>query len=257
MNALRLSSWALISVGLIWGCAEKKENFMARGQGLQARTLYGPAETEYRRAIKEDPGNAEAHYRLGSLADQLGNTVGAEKEYRAALQVNAQHAAAQAALADILIKRGVGARRKSRLDEARRELEEAVKVHPGSSLAHFELGVTYQEAGQIAQAVQEYQAAVKADIENVAAQLRLGQGHNTQKHYESAAAAFRAVLAKNPEEAEAYAGLGVAYFHLGQPEQAKHSFEQAVRKHLIAGRRDLARQVQTEAEMLLSARREE
>ncbi len=236
---------------LTWGCAEKKENFMATGQGLQARTLYGPAEAEYRRAIKEDPTNAEAHYRLGSLANQLGNTVGAEKEYRAALQVNATHPAAQSALADILINRGAAARRQGKGDDARRELEEAVKVYPGSSTAHLELGVTYEEAGQIEKAVQEYQAAVKADAGNVAARLRLGQGYNAQKQYKPAAAAFETVLAGNPDEAEAHAGLGVAYFHLGKPDQAKKAFEQAVRKHLVAGRRDLARQVKSEADRLM------
>ena len=72
-NACRLVGWIVVCA-VMWGCAEKKDNFMATAQGLQARTLYGPAETEYRRALKEDPTNAEAHYRLG-------NTVGAE--YRA------------------------------------------------------------------------------------------------------------------------------------------------------------------------------
>ncbi|MCE2487836.1 MAG: tetratricopeptide repeat protein, partial [Desulfurellaceae bacterium] len=115
MNALRCVSLLLVAA-VTWGCAEKKDNFMATAQGLQARTLYGPAETEYRRALKEDPTNAEAHYRLGALADRLGNTVGAEKEYRAALGANAQHAAARTALADILVKRGVGARRDGELD---------------------------------------------------------------------------------------------------------------------------------------------
>ena len=72
MKPLRLSGWIIVSA-VLWGCAEKKD-FMATAQGLQAQTLYGPAETEYRHALKEDPPNAEAHYRLG-------NTVGAE--YRA------------------------------------------------------------------------------------------------------------------------------------------------------------------------------
>ena len=45
MNALRSVSLLLVSA-VIWGCAEKKDNFMATAQGLQARTLYGPAETE-------------------------------------------------------------------------------------------------------------------------------------------------------------------------------------------------------------------
>ena len=148
---------------------------------------------------------------------------------------------------------GAAARRQSKLDEARRELEEAVKVYPGSSTAHLELGVTYEEAGQIDKSVQEYQSAVKADSKNLAAQVRLSQGYNAQKQYKSVAVAFETVLAENPDEAEAYAGLGVAYFHLGKTEQTKTAFAQAVRKHLIAGRRDLAQQVKNEADTLMLA----
>ena len=256
MNALRFVSLLLVST-VMWGCAEKKDNFMATAQGLQARTLYGPAETEYRRALKEDPTNAEAHYRLGALADRLGNTAGAEKEYRAALGVDAGYAAARTALADILVKRGVGARRGGELDQARRELEEAVTVQPGSSLARFELGATYQAAGQIDAAIREYRAALQADRDNTAALLGLGQAYTAQQRYEPAAAAFRAVLANNPDTAAAHAGLGVAAFHLGQSEQARRSFERAIRTHLIAGRRDLARQVQDQAAALLPAAEEE
>jgi hypothetical protein len=46
--------------------------------------------------------------------------------------------------------------------------------------------------------------------------------------------------------------LGVAYFHQGQRDAAKKAFDQAIRKHLVAGRRDLAQQVKNEADALLS-----
>jgi tetratricopeptide (TPR) repeat protein len=229
------------------------EDFMAKGRDLEARTLYGPAMAEYRRAIEEDPANAaEAHYRIGVLSNQLGNSEGAVQEFRAALQLDPNHAEARKAVVAFYVNQGVTARQQHQLDGALRDLQEAVKVDPGSSMAHLELGQAYEEGGRLAEAVQEYQAAVSADAKNLTAQLHLGQALNAQQQYAWAVPAFAAVLEGNPNKAEAYAGLGVAYFHQGQRDAAKKAFDQAIRKHLVAGRRDLAQQVKNEADALLS-----
>jgi len=225
---------------------------MAKGRDLEARTLYGPAMAEYRRAIEEDPANAaEAHYRIGVLSNTLGNSEGAVQEFRAALQLDPNHAAARKAVVAFYVNRGAMARQQRRLDEAVRDLQEAVKVDPGSSTAHLELGRAYEENGRLTEAVQEYQAAVNADATNLAAQVRLGQALNAQQQYAQAVTAFTAVLASNPDKAEAYAGLGVAYFHQGQRDEAKKAFDLAIRKYLIAGRRDLAVKVKNEADALM------
>jgi len=226
---------------------------MAKGRDLEVRTLYGPAMAEYRRAIEEDPANAaEAHYRIGVLSNKLGNSEGAVQEFRAALQLDPNHVEARRAMAAFYVNRGATARQQHRLDEALRNLQEAVKVDPGLSMAHLELGQAYEESGRLAEAVQEYQAAVNADAKNLTAQLHLGQALNAQQQYAQAVTTFTAVLESNPDKAEAYAGLGVAYFHQGQRDEAKRAFDQAIRKHLIAGRRDLAQQVKDEADALLS-----
>jgi tetratricopeptide (TPR) repeat protein len=171
---------------------------MAKGRELEARTLYGPAMAEYRRAIEEDPANAaEAHYRIGVLSNKLGNSEGAVQEFRAALQLNPNHAEAREAAAAFYVNRGTTARRQHRLDEAVHDLQEAVKVDPGSSTAHLELGQAYEEGGRRAEAVQEYQAAVNADAKNLTAQLRLGQALNAQQQYAQAVIAFTVVLEGN------------------------------------------------------------
>lgn len=226
---------------------------MAKGRELEDRTLYGPAMAEYQRAMKEDPANAaEAHYRIGMLSNMLGNTEGAAQEFRAALQANPNHGEAKKALAAFYINRGAAARQQRRLDDAARDLQEAIKADPSSGTAHLELGQTYEENGQTAEALQEYQAAVDADPKNITAQLRLGQALNTQNHYEQAVTAFTAVLESNPDRAEAYEGLGIAYFHQGKQDDAKQAFEKSMRKHLAAGRRDLALKVKEQYDSLVT-----
>lgn len=248
-------SWCtafVLTCSLLWRPWAVAEDFMAKGRELEARTLYGPAIAAYQRAIEEDPANAaEAHYRIGMLSNTLGNTEGAAREFRAALQADPHHAGARQALAAFHLNRGVTARRQQRLEDALHELQQALGVDPGSSTAHLELGHTYEEAGRLAEAVQEYLAAVQADPKNLAAQLRLARGYNAQRQFALAVPVFQAVLAENPDQAEAYAGLGVAYFHQGQPEEARQAFAMAIRKYLVAGRRDLALQVKATADALM------
>jgi tetratricopeptide (TPR) repeat protein len=173
---------------------------------------------EYQRAIQEEPANAaEAHYRIGVLSNKLGNTEGAVQEFRVALQLNPNHAEARAAVSAFQVNCRATAWQQHRLDEALRELQEAVN----------------------------------ADTKNLTAQLHLGQGYNAQQQYEPALAAFRAVLEGNPDKAEAYAGLRVASFHQGQHDEANKAFDTAIRLHLVAGRRDLAQQVKDEANVLM------
>ena len=62
--------------------------------------------------------------------------------------------------------------------------------------------------------------------------------------------ALKAVLDANPDRAEAYTGLGEAYFHQGKKQAAQQAFEQAIRHYLLKGRRDLAKQVQEKADAL-------
>jgi len=53
----------------------------------------------------------------------------------------------------------------------------------------------------------------------------------------------------------AYAGLGVAYFYQDKRAEARKAFDLSVRKHLVAGRRDLAIKVKQESDTLFGAQR--
>jgi tetratricopeptide (TPR) repeat protein len=254
MGKLRDLTCCVFALSWTFGTVAYAEDYMAKGRDLENRTLYGPAMAEYQRAIKETPEHAaEAHYRIGVLSNRLGNAEGGMQEFRAALQADPNHAEARKAVAAYYMNRGANARQQQRLPDAIEDLLEAVKFDPGSSTAHVELGMAYEESGRLAEAVREYQAAVTADPKDLTAQVRLGQGYNAQQQYAQAATAFKAVLEGNPNSADAYAGLGVAYAHQGQAGEAKKAFDMAIRKHLVAGRRDLAMKVKQESDALLKS----
>ena len=235
---------------LLVACATEKKNFMTSARELESRTLFAPAMKQYEEAIEENPNNAEAYYRIGALANEIGNTEFAAQKFRQALHIDANHPGAKRALSTYHINRGTIARQQGRLSEARSELQAAARVDPGSSVAQLELGRVHEAEGRLDDALQAYSAAAVADPQNIDTQLALGQGYLVQKQYAEAVTALKAVLDTNPDRAEAYTGLGEAYFHQGKKLVARQSFEQAIRHYLLTGRRDLARQVQEKMDAL-------
>ena len=235
---------------LLVACATEKKDFMASARELESRTLFAPAMKEYEEAIEEDPNNAEAYYRIGALANELGNTEFAAQKFRQALNIDTNHPGAKRAMTTYHINRGTIARQQGRLSAARSELQAAVQVDPRSSVAQLELGRVHEAEGRLDDALKAYIASAKADPHNIDTQLALGRGYLAQKQYAEAEMALKAVLDANPDRAEAYTSLGEAYFHQGKKQPAQQAFEQAIRHHLLKGRRDLAKQVKEKTDTL-------
>ena len=76
---------------LLVACATEKKDFMTSARELESRTLFAPAMKQYEEAIEENPNNAEAYYRIGALANEIGNTEFAAQKFRQALHIDANH----------------------------------------------------------------------------------------------------------------------------------------------------------------------
>ena len=247
----------ILSTALCTACAAEKKDFMASAQELESRTLFAPAMRDYEEAIEKNPDNAEvkaeAHYRIGAMANELGNSDFAADRFRAALEENTAHPDAKRALATHHVNRGAAARAQGRIGDARRELEVAVRVDPDSAVAHLELGRTYEAEDRLDDALHAYEAAARVAPSNIDVQLVLGHAYLAEQRYDQAVTALTAALAGNPDRAEAYAWLGEAYFHQGRRDDATQAFDQAMRRYLLIGRRDLARGVKNKSDALFGA----
>lgn len=253
----RRSFLLIMSTALCAACAAEKKDFMASAQELESRTLFAPAMRDYEEAIEKNPDNAEmkaeAHYRIGAMANELGNSDFAADRFRAALEENAAHPDAKRALATHHVNRGAAARAQGRIGDARRELEAAVRVDPDSAVAHLELGRTYEAEDRLDDALHAYEAAARTAPSNIDVQLALGHAYLAEQRYDQAITALTAALAGNPDRAEAYAWLGEAYFHQGRRADATQAFDQAMRRYLLIGRRDLAQGVKNKSDALFGA----
>jgi tetratricopeptide (TPR) repeat protein len=106
------------------------------------------AEKEYRAAVKENPGDERAEFRLGEIDAHNGNTAKAYEEYSRAVELQPQDAEARLGLAKILIDM-------NQRDKAQAMLEETVKLEPTNAVAHYRLGNLYRQKGQIEDAKRE------------------------------------------------------------------------------------------------------
>jgi len=99
------------------------------------------AESEYQEALKDNPQDEKAVFRLAEIEAERGDTEQAYKGYARAAQLQPGDADAKLGLAKTLISM-------DRKVEAQKLLEEAVQLEPTNATAHYRLGTLYREMGR-------------------------------------------------------------------------------------------------------------
>jgi tetratricopeptide (TPR) repeat protein len=85
--------------------AAQAEQYRNEGNRLCGEYRYADAEAAYRKAIRLDPGNADAHNDLGYFFVIVNRPLEAEAEYREALRLNPHHSEAHDNLERLLAVR--------------------------------------------------------------------------------------------------------------------------------------------------------
>ena len=91
---------------------------------------------------------------------------------------------------------------------------------------HLNLGVTYENSGELDNAVKEYEAAAKKLAE---AYLYLGNVYFRQKEFEKAELSYKKAIKKKPEISDAYNNLAWLYYVKRENlEEAENLVRQAI-----------------------------
>ncbi len=99
-------------------------------------------------------------------------------------------------------------------------LRQAIKLNPGNSLAHYNLGMALHGQGQRDEAVKVFQEAVRMAPQQIQAQAALGDALLSAGRLEESAACFRNLTRLKPSDVEAHARLGRVVSMLGNLEEA-------------------------------------
>lgn len=125
------------------------------------------------------------------------------------------------------INLGVAYLNRGRLDEASSQLQEAIRLHPGSVEAHAALGAVRVEQGRLREALEDYQTALRLDpsssrTHRELANLLVKLGDETQ-----AMTHFREAAALSPADGDALVDLALALSREGRTDEALRAFQEA------------------------------
>lgn len=126
-----------------------------------AKKDYEAAEGTYKKALEVNPSSAEAY-------NGLANLYNAQKKFDQAAEASAQAAKLGAAApggasASTVFNQGVIAWNASRIDDAKKAFEEAVKLDPKLAEAHYWLGMANLNQGKMPEAVTSFEEYLKLD----------------------------------------------------------------------------------------------
>src|SRR5256886_3444888 len=128
--------------------------------------IYHDLVTLYTATLAKNPGCWMAHYNLGIVLRDQGETGEAIAHYRQAVALRPNYAEAQYNLASVLLRKG-------RTDEAIDHYRKTLELHPENADAHANLGSAFLAKDRIQEAIAQYRDSLAIAPENVAAQSNL------------------------------------------------------------------------------------
>ncbi len=214
------------------------------------------AERIYRHILEVQPGNHEALYLLGTLAQQTGRIDAAVACLTRAIKCNRRNPFYRLALGDArlvegklteaaacyhkalaLDKRNAEAHlglgnvlhALHKFKDAIKHYREAIAVKPDLAEAHNNLGVVLTAVGRPAEAAECFARTLDLRPDFADAHLNLGQAQKAEGRLDAAIASYRKALDLDPNLAEAHSNLGNAHRQLGNFKAALDSYRLAVK----------------------------
>jgi tetratricopeptide (TPR) repeat protein len=111
---------------------------------------------------------------------------------------------------------------RGQLDEARRSFSRAIEIDQNETDAHYQLGRISREEGRFSEAIQHFDAVVQRNQDHSQSEVwrEVGRTYFEAGQTVDAAAAFERFLARRPSDAEGHYRYGLALAQLGRTEEA-------------------------------------
>jgi tetratricopeptide (TPR) repeat protein len=163
--------------------SESAEADMLAGEALDELKDSQGATRMFRAAVTANPKEPNVHFGLGYLLFTQRIYAEAIREFQVELALEPDHVQAMLYLADTYVQLGQPA-------EARPLLEKVVQLDPTQSLAHLDLGILLSDAGRNDEALRELTLAEKLNPQEVNVHWRLGRLYRTLGKKDLAKAEF-------------------------------------------------------------------
>ncbi len=183
------------------------------------------SESNFERAIVNNPSNAKAHYFYAQYCLIVGRFEEAIQEMRRALQLDPLSPLYNTQLGGVFLNAG-------RLDEAIAQLRLTLELFPDEALAHDYLGLAYLRKGMFAPGITEIQKRnslmwwVDPDLS-----LELAYAFAVSGEHEEARRILNNVLKGSGQRTVSMSGIASVYTALGDKEAAIAWLQKAVNQH--------------------------
>ena len=197
------------------------EPYADLGTALMELGRLEEAEQAYRQALAIHGHHPKLHYSLGRLKLQQGDRQEATKAFEAAVQKGSDDIHAYWTLGRLYWQ----------ADQHQQALEvfrQLVQLDlQGDSEIYAQVGVLFNERGEVDHAIQAYGKALALDSSNAEVRVNLGWLYYTRGKFEAAIAAYRQVVDQQPHSIAQFS-LGLAYLHQGQIEAARAAYARGI-----------------------------
>ena len=175
--------------------AESAEADMLVGEALDEMKDPEGAMREFRAAVAANPKEPNVHFGLGYLLWTKGKYPEAVQEFQTELANDSHHLQAKLYLADAKMQM-------NEMEEARPLLEEIEKADPNIAMQHLDLGIVLADQDRKQDAKKELEMAVKLAPSNVNAHYRLARLYRSMGMTAQAKAEFDKASGLNKAEDE-------------------------------------------------------
>jgi len=175
--------------------SESAEADMLVGEALDEMKDTEGAIREFRAAEAANPKEPNVHFGLGYLLWKKNNYTDAAPEFKAEVDSDPRHFQAMLYLADSDLQM-------NRLDEAESLLEKLERIDSNSYKEHLDLGIVYADQGKNQTALKEFERAAKVDPSEASAHWRMGRLYRSMGRAEEAKAEFEKTRHLNQAEDE-------------------------------------------------------
>jgi tetratricopeptide (TPR) repeat protein len=181
---------------------------------------------EVQAALVQSPKDERAHYQLGVLLGQAGETRAAEEQFRRAIQLKPDYSEAHYRLALTQIARPV-----DKLDwtQAAAECRAALESRPDYPEALNLLGAALVSLNDVAHAIALFEHAIRLRPEYADAHFNLGMALEQTGQADAAIREYYRAVASRPAYAEVHSRLGKCLLGAGKREEARQELMLALR----------------------------
>ncbi|RMF08209.1 MAG: tetratricopeptide repeat protein, partial [Candidatus Neomarinimicrobiota bacterium] len=202
------------------------------GVALEKEGAADEAKIAYQQAIKMDRTNVEAHRALANLYFELGKYVYAALSYGDITELEPSNQEAY-------YLEGLSYYKAHEWGKAAEAWEALRQVNPQHALlkimlpqTYYVLAVEYNRNGEAALGRTAFDKAMKLNPNTYSwlpeAMRTLGEYYREKKLYKESLAAYQEVVELRPKDANAYLGMGITYWKMGESQLARAAWDRSL-----------------------------